>query len=279
MSTVMSSPSSSSDSTTSRSSCSDSSSFCLSTAYTDFIDQTDFSKPTRFSGEPIPGIAVHTDKRLEPDKTIYSFAWSSISSDHFELEGPIRSFHPMASTQQVPGNNAALQGETEDRCEVPSLPRPVFWSAVSNPKTFKDYIQTKQLIPPDRTILPATGTTARTHQSEAIGMPYANMKTIVKANTSSARVSRDDRPTDTWINDHFRDSRLPAPFIQDRLTERNTKYSAKAKLLWCKSPDGRDRNKDNFATLPNLLSEAETARWLMHYSRSIGKLYRTLNNQ
>lgn len=305
-----------SDSSNSRSPFSDSSSFCLSTACTDSADLNPpySSKPTYLSREPYP--SPHAYAPLEPDKSVYSFAWSS-SSDCLEADNAIETYDDMSTSQKIPGNARKPVVRTEKRCDVPDLPRPVFWSSVANKKAFQDYVDAKQLLPHDRTVLPpAKAVSAKTvsakavsakaapaqaapakaalaskikrpidtaHQSEAVGKAYTNMKGIVKANTDDSKVRETDRSVEAWILDHFRNTELPAPFVQELLTDPQLTQAPNpdpqtpsALMLWAKSPD-KDRMKDNFVHLPDLSSEAETCRWLTHYGRNIGKFYLALN--
>ncbi|KJA14394.1 hypothetical protein HYPSUDRAFT_208744 [Hypholoma sublateritium FD-334 SS-4] len=111
------------------------------------------------------------------------------------------------------------------------------------------------------------------YKSEAVRKAYTNMKVIIKANTNERKVRPDGWPVESWILDHFRNTVLPQPFVQELLTDPEpTTAKEGALMLWGKSPD-EDRRKDNFLNLPDTNSEVETARWLTHYACNIAKLF------
>ena len=131
------------------------SSFCLSTACTDspLTDPNHFSKPARSSGGGEPHCLPRNLQ--EPDKSVYSFAWSLSYSDHLEADAAIDRSNDMSDSQQLQENiPKPLPGRSEKRFQVPNLPPPIFWSTVANPDIFSDYIDAKQLLPHDRTIPP-----------------------------------------------------------------------------------------------------------------------------
>lgn len=247
----------------------------LSTAFTDSAahscSEDRISQPTNLSRD----LAANVNIPLRPDKSIYSFTWSSCDSD----------FHLSDGSQQIPsapelfgemsGNSRGAQsvhGEREKtvsrssaRRVAPTLPSPTFWSTLAHPELFAKYIQANELLPRDRNLKPPPGSPVsfKDHPSEALSKRYGNIKAIVKANTDESKIVRNC--TTEWISDHFKDDKLPKPF-------NITTFEDSA--LWKKAGHGVSGNiRPNFSKLPNLDNKEKTVEWLDHLATNLRRCH------
>lgn len=274
---AMPSPSCASTSTSApRSTSSNPLSLFLSTAFTDSpscsFSESHINQPPHLSGQP-PTFAPKPDILLPPDKSIYSFAWASSDLDSLNPDKPesahsfCESFdemtRPSKGNQPVPTEKNALPS-SRVRHLAPSLPSPIFWSTVSVPDTFEEYIRANTLLLRDRHILPPPN--SRSHASEGMSKNISNLAAILRANTDLTKISR-NCPTN-WIADHFSDKNLPVPFQESLLIE--------DPHIWKKSTTSD--SDSTFFKLPNTSSDARTASWLGHIALTLGS-HHGIHNQ
>lgn len=267
-------PSSSSRSShLSSSSGSASESFCLSTSYSDCDSQDHFAQPTP-SAKP----TLETNFKLisKADPTIYSFAWSQSdcnlenpqnlsSSNHRIVNAPVNCL--IMSTSGVSGSVVA-RGTRASRADndaddirhlAPTLPRPIYWTSLTHPKIFKEYISAEGLAPHS-----SNGVSITTEETrEPFDKTYTNIKHITFTNTDKLRILSDCPPT--WINDHlFADDGLPTPF--------KPKLVSKDNNLWL--PRALNEIGDHtFRTLPNLADETLAMDWFNYVGNSLGVIH------
>lgn len=244
-------------------------SLCLSTHYTNStsFSESDSDRPPH-PGVP-PNILIPKPVFLEPDKTIYSFVWTSshfsehsdkphYASDHLRPEPFDEMSGASQDSKQVDKDGAKF---TRARYGLPTLPSPFFWTSVTLPTIFRNYIKANNLLPLNRMLGLSE---AREYPSEAVAKPYGNLATIARANTDLTKVNK-NCPTN-WISDHFRDSRLPVAFKEMELLQ------GKDLPIWKKSP--KSISSSTFAKLPDTSNDAKTARWLNRVAEAMGKLHK-----
>lgn len=262
-------------STNPRSLSSKSTSFCLSTAYTTDSDSASCAhplencvdQPTDLSGNL--NRVGDVDIPLKPDRSIYSFAWSSVESNHLAVETSQNAHIPSESIDidmTRPYTNNVIP-PSRVRHVPPTLPAPTFWTTLAHPDLFEKYIIHQDLLPRDRNAKPPPGSDSaaeaafKEHPSEAYSKHLGNIRAIVKANTDESKVVRNC--ITEWVADHCKDHLLPCPFSINLFEQ---------SILWVQSEDGGSRS--NFKKLPDLSDEGRTVRWLNHLATNLRRCHK-----
>lgn len=247
------------------SSSSTSESFCLSTDSDFEFPHVQFARSnnptTNLKQKPISAA------ELKPDTTIYSFAWSNSSEncqEHLSREkcevanGLIKPWAMSASG--FSGVRLERPQAVKDDNDLatslpPPLPRPVYWSTLTQPELFKDYIASEALAGPV--------TTGGEVPSEPFEKSYSNLQSITSTNANTKNLVTN--ASLTWIDNHlFADNKLPAPFVPSLLLS--------DAALW-KPKDTVKSGVHTFASYPNLLNAQDTMNWLNHFGNCLGILH------
>jgi hypothetical protein len=142
---------------------------------------------------------------------------------------------------------------------APTLPRPIYWTSLTHPDIFKEYISAEGLAPRS-----SNGVSIATEETrEPFDKTYTNIKHITFTNTNKLRVLSDCPPT--WINDHlFADNGLPTPFKPNLVSIDSN--------LWL--PRSLNEIGDHtFRTLPNLADEKSAMDWFNYIGNSLGVIH------
>lgn len=165
-----------------------------------------------------------------------------------DFEPSVKSFVMSTSGSSGP---APAKANVDVRTLPPTLPRPIYWSAFTQPELFREYIASEGLT---TRALDEPSITTEDEALEALPEPF---KKPYNNFIDKAKIVY-NCPTD-WVQLHlFADKKLPTPFELSLLSSDTT--------LWgC--------HDETFRDLPNLADERQTMNWLNHLGNCLGILH------